>query len=70
MNEYNYSLGPNLYNHLYFVKIGADTLINGIHYRKAIQTSDTILLDWVTFGFIRETVEKKSILKDLAGRRD
>lgn len=44
---------------LFFAKFGEDTVIDETHYRKTIKTSDTSSLNWKTFGFIRETVDKK-----------
>ena len=60
MDRSNHSLSPeHQYDHLYYVKIGEDTIIDDIHYRKTIQTSDTSALDWQTFGYIRETADCK-----------
>lgn len=37
----------------YFVKIGQDSTINSVLYNKVEKSSDTLLLNWSLFGFVR-----------------
>jgi len=62
----NYSLPPEYQrNYTAIVKIGSDTLISNINYKKIIQIMDSRNLKWETSGFIRETTDHKVFYRPL-----
>lgn len=48
----------------YYTKFEGDTLVDGIHYMKALRCEDQQMQKWTTQGFIREDSNKKIFYRD------
>lgn len=53
-----------------FVRFSGDTLIGSHHFKKVLETTDNILLNFTTSGFIREDAEKKVYYRRIQDTND
>jgi len=67
INDYNYLLsGGSIQPVSYFTKFSTDTIINGLNYKKILNSNDFSMESWSLIGFIREdTIAKKVFFMNL-----
>ena len=54
----------------YFTKFEGDTLVDGIHYMKALRSEDLQMKKWIIEGFIREGGNKKVFYRDKIAKEE